>query len=105
MHKMNINDTKHVASDTIKGYYVSTVWLGIDHNHCGILSDLPLLFESMIFIEGDTNWHDKFMRRYSSWEDAEKGHKIICDLILQRGNEDAEGFIKLLEGSIENEIP
>jgi hypothetical protein len=51
--------------------YVSTVFLGIDHNHWG--KGPPILFETMVFgltmEDGDMQW------RYSSWDDAETGHK------------------------------
>ncbi len=37
---------KHVADDQINGRRVSTVWLGLDHNHFG---GKPLLLETMVF--------------------------------------------------------
>src|SRR5258708_26973452 len=40
---------RRVAEDTIDGYYVSTVFLGLDHSFSGTL---PLVFETMIFAEG-----------------------------------------------------
>lgn len=49
--------------------YVSTVFLGLDHRHFG--DGPPLVFETLIFggpLEGE-------MWRYSSWDDAEVGHK------------------------------
>jgi hypothetical protein len=48
---------------------VSTVFLGIDHRWLG--KGPPIVFETMIFggpLDGD-QW------RYSSWDDAEAGHK------------------------------
>lgn len=51
------------------GAYVSTVFLGLDHRYVG--DGPPLLFETMIFggkLDG-SQW------RYSSWDDAETGHK------------------------------
>ncbi len=76
--------TKHVADEIIKGYRVSTVWLGLDHNHLGFMEGgRPLLFETMVFAENDDSMTDQFMRRYSSWEEAEWGHQIVCNLILQ----------------------
>ena len=47
---------------------VSTVFLGLNHNFLG---KPPILFETMVF--GGT--HDEEMERYSTWEEAEKGHK------------------------------
>ena len=46
---------------------VSTVFLGIDHNHFG---GEPLLFETMIF--GGENEYE--MTRCSTWEEAEAQH-------------------------------
>ncbi len=47
---------------------VSTVFLGLNHNHGDVK---PLLFETMIF-GGEL---DEQIERYSTWEEAEKGHK------------------------------
>jgi len=50
--------------------YVSTVFLGIDHNF-GYFANKPLLFETMIF-----GGHcDGYQRRYATWAGAEYGHK------------------------------
>lgn len=48
---------------------VSTVFLGLDHRFTG--NGPPLLFESMVF-GGPL---DGTIMRYSSWDDAEAGHK------------------------------
>ena len=47
---------------------VSTVFLGLDHSFDG---GTPILFETMIF-GGEFN---QDMWRYSTWEEAEKGHQ------------------------------
>ena len=47
---------------------VSTVFLDLNHNYG---DGEPLLFETMIF-DGKL---DEEMERYSTWEDAEEGHK------------------------------
>ena len=51
--------------------WVSTVFLGLDHRHFG--GGPPLVFETMLFINGSGDEMD----RYSSWEDAEIGHKAF----------------------------
>jgi hypothetical protein len=56
------------------GVEVSTVFLGIDHNWGG---GEPLLFETMIF-GGEL---DQEQWRYSTWEEAEKGHKRACMMV------------------------
>lgn len=49
---------------------ISTVFLGIDYRHFG--DGPPLLFETMVK-SGEEGWGDEV--RYSSWDDAEAGHK------------------------------
>ena len=53
------------------GKWVSTVFLGIDHSFGG---GPPLLFETMVFPSKE-NFRDLGMDRYTTWEEAEKGHK------------------------------
>jgi len=65
---------RHVAEDTVRGVRVSTVFLGIDLRE-------PLLFETMIF-EGPL---DQEMDRYSTWEEAEVGHKAMIEKVKKEG--------------------
>lgn len=63
------NAQRHVADDTVEGYRVSTVFLGLDHGfrHRGP----PVVFETMIFTpDGEIEGMD----RYCTWEEAEAGH-------------------------------
>ena len=55
-----------VAKTKIGEQEVSTVFLGLDHSFWG---GKPLLFETMIFPECE------YQERYSTWEEAEEGHK------------------------------
>lgn len=48
--------------------FVSTVFLGIDHNFFG--DGPPLVFETMVF----GGKHDQAQERYSTWNEAEAGH-------------------------------
>lgn len=59
---------RHVAFDDIGDIQVSTVFLGLDHNHFG---GPPLLFETMVF---SGNGNDRYCKRYSTWSEAEEGH-------------------------------
>lgn len=54
---------------------VSTVFLGLDHNY--MRSGPPLWFETLVF----GGAHDGEMNRYSTWEDAEKGHAKLLGLV------------------------
>lgn len=53
---------------------VSTTFLGLDHNY--MPSGPPLLFETMIF--GGPK--DGYLERYSTWDEAERGHQRAMDL-------------------------
>lgn len=80
---------RHIAKDHIGPYRVSTVFLGLDHQHG---EGPPLLFETMVFDEVNTVealgrkfpqsiYDDGFFMRYSTWEEAEEGHHKICELV------------------------
>jgi hypothetical protein len=64
---------------------VSTVFLGLDHNWGGgapllfetMVFGAPLLFETMVF-GGE---YDQEQWRYSTWEEAEEGHKRVVAMI------------------------
>lgn len=62
---------RHVARTAQNDIVVSTIFLGIDYNFGG---GPPLLFETMIF-GGE---HDRYCKRYPTWEEAEGGHKTAC---------------------------
>jgi prephenate dehydrogenase len=65
---------KIVKQETINGHFVSTVFLGLDHSWLG---QAPLLWETMIFSNSDL---DQYQERYSSYEDALKGHEEALKL-------------------------
>ena len=60
---------RRVAEDVIGESRVSTVFIGLDHSF-GI-GKKPLLFETIVF---GGNF-DGELERYSTWEEAELGHK------------------------------
>ena len=65
---------RHVADMTLpSGVRVSTVFLGLDHSFG---DGPPMLFETLIF--GGPS--DGEMWRYSTWEEAETGHKVALAL-------------------------
>jgi hypothetical protein len=63
-----------VADDTLGPYWVSTVWIGL--NHCWDPDLPPLIFESMVF-KGD--WSDLNCARYSTLEQALEGHARMVE--------------------------
>lgn len=79
--QMRKDETKHLYYDIVKGFMVSTVWLGINLGF-GLHDRKPLLFETMVFSKDSMT--DEFMWRYSTWEEAEKGHKHAIDLVNEK---------------------
>jgi len=63
------------------GAYVSTVFLGLDHQFSAL--GPPILFETMIF----GGKHDEYQERYSTWEEAEAGHKKAVKLATKSTEE------------------
>lgn len=56
------------------GFYVSTVWLGANHNYS---DGPPLIYESMVFL----SWGRRGIlssRRYSTLEQAKRGHDLLA---------------------------
>lgn len=52
-------------------YFVSTVFLGLDHNRAG--TGPPLLFETMVWIDGGTA--EDYINRCSTWTEALAMHE------------------------------
>jgi hypothetical protein len=65
---------RRVAQDEIGDVRISTVFLGINHQWG---DGPPLIFESMVF----GGPHDQETRRYSTWDEAEKGHTELLALV------------------------
>lgn len=77
---------RHVAKTDVGECFVSTVFLGADH---AWMSGEPVLFETMAFgppetayntwLKRDHTSHPEIgsMRRYTTWEAAERGHAEI----------------------------
>ncbi len=71
------NAERHVANDRLGVAHISTVFLGLDHSFSLKKKVKPILFETMIF-GGDYN---SYQRRYSTWKQAEAGHKAALKLV------------------------
>lgn len=70
-------DYKCVAQHWVRGWMVSTVWLGLDHGFG--YTGAPLIFETMVFPPGDeaggrSTWADEYGERYSTEAEARAGH-------------------------------
>jgi FKBP-type peptidyl-prolyl cis-trans isomerase 2 len=64
-----------VAKDKVDGIEVSTVFLGVDHNHH--MEGTPILFETMVF-GGEL---DEEQERYHTYDEAVEGHKVMVERV------------------------
>lgn len=69
-------DNKRVASDKVGPYWVSTVFLGIDHQFG---EGPPILFETMVFREDAPRGRDFDSERYHTYAEALEGHKKMVE--------------------------
>lgn len=85
---------RDIAKTETELHLVSTVFLGLDHNFSGV--GPPLLFETMIFARGGGEvdfGDDGGCWRYSSWDDAETGHKTAVRRMLKQEAEAAKHHV------------
>lgn len=94
-------DYRTVAQHWVRGWMVSTVWLGLDHNFTR--SGPPVIFETMIFAPKDVtvgreDWEDggdasgtlpdldRYQDRYATEEAAQAGHdRALAAMVDQLG--------------------
>lgn len=69
-----IANTNVAFTELADGVKISTEFTGMEFNW----SETPLLFETMIF--GGKN--DGFIKRYATWEEAERGHKEVVAIAI-----------------------
>jgi hypothetical protein len=69
----DVDPWRVARTEITSGVYVSTVFLGLDHQWG---QGPPLLFETMIFGGEHNGWQD----RYSTWDEAESGHAKAVSL-------------------------
>lgn len=71
-----------LVQDVIRGYLVSTIFLGYDAS-CGV-SDEPLVFETMVF---ENSYEDLYYRRCSTYDDAMIQHETAKTLFWEKTND------------------
>ena len=70
---MEDREYKRVDETTVGPYWVSTVWLGLDHRFAG--EGPPIIFETMIFqTDQDGLGHGLDDQRYCTEAEAKAGH-------------------------------
>lgn len=100
---------KRIARTEVGPYFVSTVWLGLDHDfsftHFDKVNPRPVIFETMVFenaestmgpleisgklvFKGGNKYHESlnvgdFNSRYSTLEEAEAGHTATVERLKQ----------------------
>lgn len=78
----NFDKTNRIVAKThVHGFKVSTVFLSVNH---AFRNDVPpILFETMVFLGGEEEGTDynqealDIQERYSTWDEAEKGHAKV----------------------------
>lgn len=78
------HNSRVIAQDHLDKFWVSTVFLGLDHGFPNN-PERPLVFETMVFVteqDGEerkvSDWGELYCARYSTLSEAEAGHKIAC---------------------------
>ena len=75
------------AEGVNKGYAVSTVFLGLDHNH---FAGPPVVWETIVFKGGEGLWFD---RCAGSREQAEAMHERMCAKVRDHHKKDLSSRI------------
>ena len=91
---MQNEDYKIIKQEQVGKYFVSTIWLGLDHNLWS--SGAPIIFETMIFNKSNKEVQDPLhlnLARYSTIQEALEGHKEMVDLCT-----------KILEGKLVSQV-
>jgi hypothetical protein len=65
---------RRVKNTYVGDVQISTVFIGLDFNFW-YMNGTPKLFETMVF--GGAK--DKYVQRYTTWEEAECGHSIVVE--------------------------
>jgi hypothetical protein len=97
------NDVTRIAADTVGNWWVSTVFLSLDHQY---FDGPPILFETMVFEHHDDpemHGHCESMYRYSTIEEAEVWHKAIVES-LRRHETDAVDKAATLLAIVRKEV-
>lgn len=99
---------KRVAVHYVRGWMVSTVWLGLDHSFVFPRGErhIPVIFETMIFPPGDEAGEhgimsEEYMERYSTEDAAQAGHdRALAWLVEKLGADSADITGPLTEADI-----
>lgn len=78
-----------VAQHWIRGWMVSTVWLGLDHSFSLIQGTPPVIFETMVFPPGDEAGEhgprsEEYCERYRTEDAAQAGHDRALSWVREK---------------------
>jgi hypothetical protein len=75
------NEERIVSQNQVGNFWVSTVFLGMDHNFKE--DGPPLVFETIVFPyeDGKVAFNEKYMERCCTWQEAVAQHIKICSLV------------------------
>lgn len=76
---LTVRSNKWSVWEVKRKYWISTVFLGIDHQWG---TGPPLLFETMVFTGDDEDYED-YTERCSTWKEAIQQHKKVLNEIRQ----------------------
>lgn len=75
----NIDNRRVAETHFAIGSWVSTVFLGLDHNFWG--EGPPILFETMVFADDGCS-DDLGQERYATWDEAVAGHERAVEKLM-----------------------
>jgi hypothetical protein len=73
-----------VAQTRLRGWLVSTVWLGLDHSYG---QGPPLIFETMVFLPDGSSLGDgdeEYCERYATEAEARDGHDLALNWVAEK---------------------
>lgn len=74
------DESFRVKQDFVADAWVSTVFLGLDHDFHFESKGPPIVFETLVSMLGrDDMSYSEVMQRYCTFEQAERGHEAIVD--------------------------
>jgi hypothetical protein len=85
--KFEDRDYQVVAVHCVRGWMVSTVWLGLDHSLNPFRTGPPVIFETMIFPPADEAGgedDEDYQERYATEEAAQAGHDRALSWVLEK---------------------
>ena len=107
--KFDDHEYKVVAQHWVRGWMVSTVWLGLDHGFG--MSGPPVIFETMVFPPGDEAGGDgviaeRYCERYPTEAAAQAGHdRALAAIVTKLGGDAAMDVMSAAQFTGSAEVP